>query len=169
MTFLYVLTKILTFPGVYVRGFWEQVVCRATRTVVEDNRYLRGDEMCSHIDHELIASPSGAFAMGFVPCFFNCIGIVFLSVFPYVFRPDSVSGSVFSTLSIWFVLSLSCNLFPSIEDALNMKDKVYGEGNILQKVLYAPFFAVLFIGAYLERYCITFVAALIAVFTIFAI
>ncbi len=159
MTFLYVLTRYLTFPGVYVRCMWEQAVCRITKTVVEDNRYIRDDEMCSHIDHELMGSPTGALAIGLVPCFFNAVGVVFLSVFPFIFRPSSLAGTVFSFLAVWFVLSLASNCFPQIEDALNMMTKIYKEGNLLQKIVFAPFAAVLFVGAYLERYCVTFIAA----------
>ena len=41
-----------------------------------------------------------------------------------------------------------------------MKEKIYREGNALQKILFAPGFVCLYIGAYLERYCVTFLLAL---------
>ena len=47
-----------------------------------------------------------------------------------------------------------------IKEVLNMKEKIYREGNALQKILFAPGFVCLYIGAYLERYCVTFLLAL---------
>ena len=45
MTGLYIFFKYLTAPGALVRGMWEQTVCRCSKVVVEDNRYLRRDEL----------------------------------------------------------------------------------------------------------------------------
>ena len=164
MTFLYVITKYITFPGAYVRCMWEQIVCRITKTAVEDNRYIRDDEMSSHIDHELIKSPSGAFSIGFVPFFFGIIGTCLLGFFPILFQPTGGFATVVSVLCLWFALSLFSNLFPQIEDALNMLEKTYKKGNILQKILYTPGLLVMVAGAYLEKYCITFIAAVVFIF-----
>ena len=41
-----------------------------------------------------------------------------------------------------------------------MKEKIYKEGNILQKILFAPGFLGCYIGAYLERWGVTFLLAL---------
>lgn len=161
MTFLYVITKYITFPGAYVRCMWEQTVCRITKTAVEDNRYIRDDEMSSHVEHELVKSPSGAFAIGFVPFFFNSIGALLLAVFPFFFRPMGTVGSISSALCMWFALSLFSNLFPGIEDVLNMLEKTYKKGNILQKIIYTPGLLVMAAGAYLERYSITFIVGVV--------
>lgn len=165
MTFLYIITKYITFPGAYVRCMWEQIICRFSKTFVEDNRYIRNDEMSSHIDHELIGSPSSSFAIGFVPFFFNSIAAVLLAIFPYFFRPSGVVGSISGALCMWFALSLFSNLFPSVEDMLNMFEKTYKKGNILQKIIYTPGLLVMAAGAYLEKYSITFIAAVILLFT----
>ena len=82
MTFLYELTRLLTFPGAFVRCFWEQIVCRICGVPVEDNRYLRADELSSHVDHELMPTASSAFAICFVPAFFNAIGAFALAIIP---------------------------------------------------------------------------------------
>ena len=74
MTSLYILIKYLTFPGALVRGMWEQIVCRRSKVPVEDNRYLRRDEMISHVDHEFMPKAQGAFAICFVPFFFLSLG-----------------------------------------------------------------------------------------------
>lgn len=163
MTALYVLTKILTFPGALTRGFWEQVVCRCSKVPVEDNRYLRCDEMASHIEHEFMPKARGAFAIGFVPFFFQLFGaliigsIPFASVLYYKFQ-GNVLYTIVMALGCWVSASLLCNLFPLIEDMLNMTEKVYKHGNVLQKILYTPGIAVLYVGAYLEKYCVTFFA-----------
>ena len=165
MTGLYIFLKYLTFPGALVRGMWEQRVCRSSKVVVEDNRYLRNDEMSSHIDHELMPTARSAFAMCFVPFFFNMLGAFILGLIPGImllwlqFR--GVFLGVSCAVSYWLAVSLFCNAFPLVEDALNMVDKVYKEGNLLQKIIYAPGVAITFVGAYLEKYCLTFVIAVV--------
>ncbi len=165
MTGLYIFLKYLTAPGALVRGMWEQRVCRSSKVVVEDNRYLRRDEMASHIEHELMPTARSAFAMCFVPFFFNMLGAFIFGLIPAVmilflqFRGAFLG--ITCAISYWFAVSLFCNSFPLIEDAMNMVDKVYHEGNILQKILYAPGVAITYVGAYLEKYSLTFLAALI--------
>lgn len=167
MTFLYVLTKYLTFPGAYVRCMWEQIICRIIKVPVEDNRYMRDDEVGGHVEHELAEKPRGAFALCFVPALFNSIGIFWLLIFPVFLRAGSAAATIFSCFSVWFALSLFCNSFPMIEDAINMYEKVYKKGNILQKIFYTPAMAIVFVGAYLERYCITFIIGVAAIICIF--
>lgn len=166
MTAFYYITKYLTFPGAYVRCFWEQIVCRICKVPVEDNRYLRKDEMCSHIDHELMPTASSAFAICFVPAFFNALGALFLAVLPiiFLFVYETTNPLLIATtaVSYWFAVSLYVNSYSLIEDALNMTEKVYKHGNILQKILYAPAVAMLYVGAYLERYGVTFIVAVIS-------
>lgn len=163
MTALYIITRYLTFPGALIRCFYEHVLLRLTKTPVEDDRYIRDDEMSSHIEHELIRKPTAAFFTALIPCLL-CISGAFLMVLcPLVFRPTSAMGTVFTGLSLWFAVSLISNCFPSVEDALNLADRIYRKGNIFQKIIFSPFFAVLFIGAYIERYSLSFIAAMAAV------
>lgn len=166
MTAFYYITKYLTFPGAYVRCFWEQIICRICGVVVEDNRYLRQDELCSHIDHELMPTARSAFALCFVPAFFNAIGAFFLAIFPIVFlfiyETTNLLLLVVCAISWWFACSLYVNSYSLVEDAINMMEKVYKQGNILQKIFYAPGAALLYVGAYLEKYGVTFLAAVIA-------
>ena len=163
MTAIYILIKYLTFPGALVRGMWEQIVCRISKVPVEDNRYLRRDEMISHTEHEFMPKAQGAFALCFVPFFFNMLGAVILGVIPSMMllylQFKGLFLGISCAVSYWFAFSLFVNAFPLIEDAMNMMDKVYHKGNILQKIIYAPGAAICFVGAYLERYCITFIAA----------
>lgn len=163
MTALYIIIKYLTFPGALVRGMWEQVVCRFAKIPVEDNRYIRNDEMISHVEHEFAPKARGAFAICFVPMLFNLLGALLFGCIPAVLLLYlGYRGTVFTIyclVSYWFAFSLFVNAFPLIEDALNMTEKVYKKGNILQKIVYAPGVAAAFVGAYLERYCISFAIA----------
>lgn len=167
MTFLYCVIRYLTFPGAYVRAMWEQTVCKMSKTVVEDNRYLRDDEMSGHVEHEFTEKAQPSFALCFVPLFMNCVGIFFLLLFPAVIGANSLWATICNCLSVWFAFSLFCNSFPLIEDAMNMMEKVYKKGNILQKILYAPGAVICYIGAYLERYNITFLIAVAGVIVLF--
>ena len=166
MTAFYYITKYLTFPGAYVRCFWEQIICRICKVPVEDNRYLRQDELCGHVEHEFMPTARSAFALCFVPALFNAIGAFCLAIFPIVFlfiyETENLVLSLVCAISWWFACSLFVNSYSLIEDAMNMKEKVYKEGNILQKILYAPGVALLYIGSYLEAYGVTFVAAIVA-------
>lgn len=163
MTALYIFIKYLTFPGALVRGMWEQIVCRCCKVPVEDNRYLRGDEMISHIDHEFMPKAQGAFALCFVPFFFNMIGALLLGIVPAMMviylQFKGIALVALSIVSYWFAISLFVNAFPLVEDALNMVDKVYHHGNILQKIIYTPGLIICFVGAYLEKYSLTFLFA----------
>ncbi len=171
MTFLYELTRLLTFPGAFVRCFWEQIVCRICGVPVEDNRYLRADELSSHVDHELMPTASSAFAICFVPAFFNAIGAFALAIIPlaylFIYETTNTVLAVVCAVSYWLACSLYINSYSLIEDAKNMIGKVYGDGNIFQKVLYAPAAAILYIGSYLEAYGVTFIAVIVATVALF--
>jgi len=163
MTAIYIITRYLTFPGAMVRGFWEHLICRICGVPVEDNRLIRRDELSSHIEHELFPNARGAFAICFVPAFMNSF-LAFLLVVPsilsvFYFDLSGVLIKIVGIIAYWFALSLYVNSYPLVEDALEMKEKVYKEGSIIQKIFYAPGFLGCYIGAYLEKYCITFLIA----------
>ena len=166
MTSLYVIIKSLLFPGAYLRCFWEQVVCRMCKIPVEDNRYLRDDELSSHIEHEFAPTAGKAFAVCYVPHLFTFLAALVLAIIPllvlFVMETDNTLITIFCAISWWFSVSAICNTFPSIEDAMNMKEKLYKQGNILQKILFTPGFLVMYIGAYAERYLVSFVLSLAA-------
>lgn len=164
MTTLYILVKYLTFPGALVRCMWEQIVCRICKVPVEDNRVVRKDEMISHTEHEFMPTAQSAFALCFVPAFMNAIGAFLLCLAPTLFtlyaQIDDTALTIVNLIAYWFAASLMINSYPLIEDALNMMEKIYKHGSILQKIFYAPAAVLLFIGAYVEKYCISFVLAI---------
>lgn len=169
MTALYCFIRFLTFPGVYARCFWEQIVCRICGIPVEDNRYLRQDEMSGHIDHELMPTASSAFAFCFLPAFLNAVGALILGILPlyflFLYETTNLIIILISAISFWFSCSLYLNSYSLVEDAINMMEKIYKHGNILQKIIYTPGAVLLYIGSFLERYCVTFIAVVVLTVT----
>lgn len=161
MTKLYVFIKSLLFPGAYLRCFFEQLVCRMWKIPTEDNRYLRDDEMSSHIEHELAPTASKAFAICWVPHILTIISGLLLGMIPvmvlFILEIDDLLLTIFCAVCWWFAVSIFASSFPSIEDAINMREKVYKKGNFLQKILFTPGFIVTYIGAYAERYLVSFI------------
>ncbi len=179
MTAIYVITKILTFPGALTKAFYEQIMCKIFKCPVEDNRYIRTDEMCGHVEHEFIERPVASFMYCFIPGMLNFILAVLLGFFPLVnvVYLGNYSGFVASSSTLasaisdanavtlidmllpivfmWLTVSLLNNLFPLVEDAMVMKEQ-YSKLNIVAKILFAPGFVVMLIGARLEKYGISF-------------
>ena len=84
MKLIYVYVKIFTFPGALAKAFFAQIMCRIFRCPVEDNRYLRTDEMCGHVEHELIHTPLESYLFCFIPGLLNFLLAVMLGVIPFV-------------------------------------------------------------------------------------
>lgn len=174
MTALYVIVKYFTVVGSYVKAFLEHVCCRVYEVLIEDGRYLPANEMCGHIEHEIIKRRSVSFGVCFFPFLFNLLfGIIFISVGAmnvyYVGEFFTKSGFVnlANFLFLWLGVSFLSNLFPSVEDALTLKELIYSKDTkLFVKIIAAPVFAILFCGAYLERYCITFVTSVAVSFAV---
>lgn len=230
MTTIYIIIKILTFPGALVRGFWEHLVCRIFKIPVEDNRLIRKDELSSHIEHELFPTARGAFCICFIPAFLNGLFALLLAIpstsWLFLYDMTGTVPRIICAIAFWFALSLYVNSYPLVEDAMNMRQKIYQnrrkpqtqtateeitdadadaesknntadeadtkveaksdtekksetdesenpektekskekpkkEGStILQRIVYAPAFLGLYIGAFAEKYSITFVLAI---------
>ena len=62
---------------------------------------------------------------------------------------------------LWVGISCLTNLFPQIEDAITLKDLIYGKGksNLFVKIIAAPIFAILYVGAYLQNLGITLITS----------
>ncbi len=163
MTAIYIIVKYLTFPGAYVRCMLEQIICRMWKVPVEDNRCLKKNETASHIEHEFMPTVNSAFFFCFIPSFLCIIGAVVLGLIPSLFTVfaaiNDIALIIANVIGYWFAVSLFVNAFPLVEDALHMVESVYKKGNILQKIIFAPGVAVNFIGAYLEKYSVTFLIA----------
>lgn len=194
MTVFYVITKFLTFPGAITKALFEHIMCKFCKLPVEDTRCLRTDEMCGHIEHELVKKPAASFWFCFIPGLLNFLLGACLSLFGVicVYLLGNYSGFISSNrilsglfasaltqnptlvstvdfllpiLFLWLGFSMFVNMAPLPEDALMMKEH-YKDLNGFLKVLFAPGYFVMRIGATLERYGVTFVLFAVAAFVL---
>lgn len=191
MTYWYVITKIFTFPGALTKAFYEQLMCKIFKCPVEDNRYLRTDEMCGHVEHEFIERPVASFMYCFIPGLLNFLFGLFLGLFPlinvvylgnytgFVSASQILSSAITDSNAValvdmllpiifmWLSVSMFNNLFPLLEDAVVMKEQ-YSKLNKFAKVIFFPGYIVMSVGARLEKYGISFIilAALSFLFAI---
>ena len=175
MRLLYIITKLIVFPGAYLRGFWEQLTCRLLKLMVEPGGYIRLDEACGHVEHSLAEKQFAAYLMATGPGFMNFnMGMAFF-LFGYinmftlgVTRFDSIPLYICSLVALYIGVSLLCCLFPLTEDILRFWDIAYGgyakkkrvAGRALDgvgKVLGFPFAAITRLGAFLEKNCVIFI------------
>jgi len=145
MKTLYLITKILTYPGAFMKGFWEHVACRILKLQVTDRRYLRPNESCGHAAHAPAMTPAKAFLLSFLPYIAQRIlGWIFLgaSVAPLLLfnlhSPAENPLFVFQIVALFLGISIICNAFPQWEDAKRHWRLFYGaltpeEGQAMQE------------------------------------
>jgi len=164
MTMIYAILKFLFFPATYVKGFWEQFTCKILGLPVETSNYLAANEMCGHVDHALPKNPSSAFLMAIGPSVMNLfIGSSFFGAgYMLIFEMgigyyESRTAFVLGVFMLYLGISFFCNIFPTVEDAMNLYDVMYSQkkGNIIGRIFAFIPTALLYAGAYLERYCVT--------------
>ena len=166
MTALYVASKILTFPGAYIRGFWEQLTCRILGLPVEIPGYLRIDEACSHVEHAMAKKGFAAYLMATGPGFMNFnagfalffggfMNLKYMGITPF----DSVPLFILYVVMTYVGISMLCNVFPLVEDAMNLYGLLYTQkkGNIIGRILAFIPTVITYAGAYAEKYCVTLV------------
>lgn len=187
MTVFYVLTKIFTFPGALTKALFEQIMCRIFKSPVEDNRYLRTDEMCGHVEHELIERPAASYFFCFIPGLLNFLLGLTVGMFAFIniVALGNYSGFIGSVQAIsnaisdetlkilldavlpWFFMWLSFSMFanvaPLYEDALVMKEQ-YGKLGGFAKVILFPGYILMRISARLESMGLSFVILAALVF-----
>ncbi len=172
MTTIYIITRILTFPGAYLRGFWEQLTCKILGLPVEASGYLRIDEACSHVEHSLAKKGFASYLMATGAGFMNFMtGLpIFLAGFMNlrymgITYQDNLGYFIFYVLMTYAGFSMLCNIFPLIEDAMNLFDVAYKQKklNIVGRIIFFIPSAITYAGAYLEKYCINFIILAAAV------
>ncbi len=176
MTKLYIIFKLLTFPGAYLRGFWEQLTCKLLGLPVETPGYLRIDEACGHVEHALAEKGGAAYLIATGPGFMNLMtgfpiflmGYVNLAFMGITFR-NSPALFIFYAVMMYLGISLLCSLFPLIEDALTLHEKVFSKGgtNVVAKIFMAIPSLITTAGAYLEKYCIPLIFWVAVIITSF--
>lgn len=177
MTKLYIASKILTFPGAYIRGFWEQLTCKILGLPVEVPGYLRIDEACGHVEHVMAKKGFASYLMATGPGFMNFmtglpfflagyLNLKYMGITAY----DSVPLFIFYLLMLYVGISMLCNLFPLVEDAMNLFDVVYTKKktNIVGRILMFIPSVITYVGAYLEKYCVTVILWIVAMVCAFA-
>ncbi len=159
MRVLNVIAKILTFPAAFLKGFWEQLLCKMMSVPVENKKIFQWNEMAGHIEHEPLPTNAKSFWFCFVTGFMMFLtGLIFaVPAFVNLFYLDVSSGVIrfFSIFYMVCALASFTNMFPSIEDALMMweKYKKMGKG---AKIILAPAATIMYVGAYAETWGITF-------------
>ncbi len=160
---LYVVTRVLTVFGTFMRAFWEQVACRICGIPVEDIRPFKVSELCGHIEHELIKKKSHIFLVCFLPFVMNFIfACCFLlsGAYRIVYIGDFKSFS--SWVFLWLGISFAANCVPSFEDVLSFKEAFFEKNtNLLVKIIVAPFFGVIYGFSLLERISVTLVISVL--------
>ncbi|MEG1550759.1 MAG: hypothetical protein RR914_04035 [Oscillospiraceae bacterium] len=169
MKIIYLIVKYFTVVGTFSKAFFEHLACRISNILIEDGRYFRANEMCGHVEHEIPSTRGKSFTICFLPFLLNLIvGLVFaltggVNIFylgEFFYSNGTVHLANFAFL--WIGISCLTNLFPEIEDVLALKDYIYGVkgSNMFVKIIAAPIFAILYGGAYLEKFGITFLTAI---------
>ena len=165
MTGLYVATRILTFFGTYLRTFWEHIACRLGEIPAEDVRAFKSSEMCGHVEHALVATLKQSFLVCWLPFTINFfVGCALLMTGSYRLFFIGQTNDFQPYILAWLGFSCISNCAPSFEDALMLKEKLYDGENKVLKIILAPFFAVAYSMAYIERYSLTVIIA--GVFTV---
>jgi hypothetical protein len=124
MKILYLITKLVTYPGAFLKGFWEHCACRVLKLEVRSLQYLPADWNCGHATHGPAATPAKAFLLAFLTYVAQrALGWLFLgaSVGPLLIFGLRGSGETsffwLEAVALFLGLSLLCNSFPSWEDA----------------------------------------------------
>ena len=160
MVILYEIIKMLTFPGALLKGFLEHLFCRLWKVPVEYSDYMQRNELCGHVEH-LLAPHKGSFAICFGP---HLIMLLLGSIIAFPGAMNLFYLGTFNWLSLILLyvgVSFLTNAFPLVEDALNMWSELFSaESKTVSKVLLAIPAAIMYVGAYLERYCVTLLTSL---------
>ncbi len=172
MTTVYLIAKIITFPGAFLKAFWEHCMLRLLRVPVEDTSFLRLNELFGHIEHRLIKSRGKNAVFCLVPGLLNGLlalpllltGALNLFYLGIGWR-DAVTGLTnimffVYIIMLWVGLSLWCSKYPLFEDVVQLREQIYGEnaGAAAKVLLFVPT-VIVYIGAFLERYGINVLIA----------
>jgi len=133
MKTVYLITKILTYPGAFMKGFWEHVACRMLRLRVTDRRYLCFNELCGHVAHAPAMTPAKAYLLSLLPYIAQRIlGWVFVGAAAaplLIFNMRTQAENplfLLEVAALFLGLSLVCNAFPQWEDAKRHWRLFYG-------------------------------------------
>lgn len=162
MRIVYIIVKVITLPGAILHAFFEHMSCRWTKVIVDDARVVQANEMLSHVDHELIKRKGPSFDVCFIPFFFNLVlGFLLLVNGATTIYYFGKFNDVLAWICLYLGISLCTNLFPQIEDVMMLKENFFQKGkNKVSKIFVAPFYAIFFVGARLEKIGLTLITSI---------
>lgn len=162
MELIYTIVKYITFPGAVFKAFLEHLTCRLYDIPVEDIRSLQPNELCGHIEHEMVKGRK-SFGVCFMPFILSLIcGLLIIA-------PATINVfyfgkyNVISIFLLYFGISLFTNMFPMMEDVYSMWESLYGEestASMLSKIFLAIPAGIMYAGALLENFGITFLTSI---------
>lgn len=159
MTALYVITKYLTFPGAFLRCFWEQFMCKLNKLPIENNKCLQTNEMCGHIEHEMSPGKAKGFFFTFIPGLLTFVmGVVCLIpplVDLFILDVSSTPVRIVCYVLLYLAVSMLTNIFPSVEDAMVMWENYLEFGTGLRTLFFLGA-AIMKVGAFCDKYTVTF-------------
>jgi len=177
MRIIYIITKIIAYPGAFLKGFFEHLACRILKIEVTDQNYLAPDWHCGHVKHAPVMSARKAFLLTLLPYLAQrALGWIFFSASfapLLLFGLRSTQDSTFFFLyiaALFFGLSLLCNAFPQWEHMKRQWQLFYGkteEDDVkpaggFARILFAPCNVWFLVGAWLERHGIPTILAFAA-------
>ncbi|MEG0978566.1 MAG: hypothetical protein RR911_07080 [Oscillospiraceae bacterium] len=162
MEMIYKIIKYITFPGAIFKAFLEHLTCRMYEIPAEDIRALQPNELCGHIEHELVKGRK-SFAMCFMPFILSLLsGLIIIT--PAALNVMYIGDyNLISILLLYFGISILTNMFPMMEDAYSMWESLYEEGATAKKsskILLAIPAGIIYAGAILENFGITFLTSI---------
>lgn len=166
MSIVYLIVKIITIPGALLHAFFEHMSCRMSRVLVDDARPVQLNEMMGHIDHELIKRKGPSFDICFIPFFFNLVlGFLILCHGATTVLYLGKYNDFFAWVCLYLGISILTNLFPQVEDVMMLKENFFQKGkNKISKIIVAPFYALFFVGARLEKWGLTLITSILFAF-----
>ncbi len=163
MNVIYVIGKVLTFPGAFMKAMWEHFVCRIVQLPIENAAYLNLDERCGHIEHSYSASRKKNLMLCLIPGLFNLFfGLpLFLTGFSAIIYFGELPGEnvwlfVVHCVMLYLGTSLLCNLHPMTEDSMNCYELFYRgkpTNAAVRVLLFLPILCMR-IGSFFERFAL---------------
>lgn len=162
MELIYKIIKYITFPGAVYKAFLEHLTCKLYEVPVEDIRILQPNELCGHIEHELTKGRK-SFGICFLPFILSLLsGLIIIT--PAALSIIYIGNyNLISFFLLYFGISVLTNMFPLMEDAYAMWESLYGKDSTARKsskILLAIPALILYVGALLENFGITFITSI---------
>ena len=115
------LPSLLSFPGVVLRQFLHQGLCRLLGVKVLDVRYFRADTPSGYVLHEKPKRLGISVLLAVGPLVLHsvlCLALCLPAMTPFLFYEEGVS--FFTFFQLWLGLSIGMHAFPTFRDSGNL-------------------------------------------------